>query len=97
MPKNKKNKIVELDKEHLRDLDGVTMDLDSYAKHTKPQIKTKNEPVKQTETKNEPKQPIGVFACNPVHIGWYTTGETKQQINYPIMAGAIKPNQEINN
>ena len=29
MPKNKKNKIVELDKEHLRDLDGVTMDLES--------------------------------------------------------------------
>ena len=60
MPKNKKNKIVELDKEHLRDLDGVTMDLESYAKHTKHQKEDKkNEPKEQS--KNEQKQPQSCY------------------------------------
>ena len=33
MANKKKNRIVELDPEHLREVDGVVFDLDSFARH----------------------------------------------------------------
>lgn len=50
------NKILEMDKEHLREIDGVVMDLDSYARHVA---------VTPPETPPQTNIPQPVASCPP--------------------------------
>lgn len=91
MANKKKNRIVELDPEHLREVDGVVFDLDSFARHCAPHPGPAS-PVPQTATPVPPDDtgaPAPVFLCDPVHIGWYPI--QIEGPSYPIMAGAVQP------
>lgn len=68
----KPRSILDLDPGKLRELNGVVLDLDSYAKHCPPPLPAAAEPSPdQTPRLSE-----------PVHVGWYHTEETTA---YPIM------------
>lgn len=91
MANKKKNRIVELDPEHLREVDGVVFDLDSFARHCAPHPGPAS-PAPQTATPVPPDDtgaPAPVFLCDPVHIGWYPI--QIEGPSYPIMAGAVQP------
>ena len=91
MANKKKNRIVELDPEHLREVDGVVFDLDSFARHCAPHPGPAS-PAQQTATPVPPDDtgaPAPVFLCDPVHIGWYPI--QIEGPSYPIMAGAVQP------
>lgn len=90
MSNTKKNRILQLDPVHFRELDGVVFDLDSFARHCAPHPKKTTEPLAVPQTVSEPK-PVSetpkqqaVFAYEPVHIGWYPVEIKGAQ--YPIMA-----------
>ena len=96
------NKILAMDPEHLREIDGVVLDLDSYARHLEaPQAP---EPLSQESKASEPSPPkpavsgsaapAPVFAAEPQHVGWYEPA-APEKIVYPIMAGAIPPQQGV--
>ena len=91
MANKKKNRIVELDPEHLREVDGVVFDLDSFARHCAPHPGPAS-PAPQAATPVPPDDtgaPAPVFLCDPVHIGWYPI--QIEGPSYPIMAGAVQP------
>ena len=91
MANKKKNRIVELDPEHLREVDGVVFDLDSFARHCAPHPGPAS-PAPQAATPVPPDDtgaPAPVFVCDPVHIGWYPI--QIEGPSYPIMAGAVQP------
>ncbi len=82
------HQILDLDREHLREIDGVVLDMDSYARHA--------ETAPTPEPQTEPAAPSAgqpVFAADPQHAGWYPKLEP-MQIPYPIMAGAVPPQTE---
>lgn len=97
------NKILELDKEHLREIDGVVLDEDSYARHAAPpEAPAPSAPALPTEEAPEPAAPQAeevpsaapapVFVVDPVHVGWYQPAEP-EAVSYPIMAGAMAPTE----
>ena len=91
MANKKKNRIVELDPEHLREVDGVVFDLDSFARHCAPHPGPAS-PAPQAAAPVPPDDagaPAPVFLCDPVHIGWYPI--QIEGPSYPIMAGAVQP------
>ena len=91
MANKKKNRIVEPDPEHLREVDGVVFDLDSFARHCAPHPGPAS-PAPQAATPVPPDDtgaPAPVFLCDPVHIGWYPI--QIEGPSYPIMAGAVQP------
>ena len=91
MANKKKNRIVELDPEHLREVDGVVFDLDSFARHCAPHPGPAS-PAPQAATPVPPDDtgaPAPVFLCDPVHIGWYPI--QIEGPSYPIMAGDVQP------
>ncbi|MFR4972228.1 MAG: hypothetical protein ACLUB2_01890 [Butyricicoccus pullicaecorum] len=84
MANKKRNRILELDPEHFREVDGVVFDLDSFARHCAPhpaphkptQTTQAAEPQVQTAQPSDGfsetgAMPAPVFFCDPVHIGWY--------------------------
>lgn len=92
MANTKKNRILDLDPEHFREVDGVVFDLDSFARHCAPHPAPKPEPVDMPETPAEMPDgsiPAPVFVCDPVHTGWYPV--RIEGPSYPIMAGAVQP------
>ncbi|MBS5149955.1 MAG: hypothetical protein Q4A63_06725 [Butyricicoccus pullicaecorum] len=99
MSNTKKNRILQLDPVHFRELDGVVFDLESFARHCAPHSAptalspcaqapiTATQPVYEMQPSNpEPSKPQAVFAYEPVHIGWYPI--TIKSAPYPIMADA---------
>lgn len=102
MSNTKKNRIVQLDPEHFRELDGVVFDLESFARHCAPHPKktavspaaenpiSAPQPVCETQDTPqpalEPPKQQAVFAYEPVHVGWYPV--TIKSAPYPIMANA---------
>ena len=103
MANKKKNRIVELDPEHLREVDGVVFDLDSFARHCAPHpapCPPAPAPTEPAVAESAPSEPIAesspgpapVFLCDPVHIGWYPI--RIEGPSYPVMAGAVQPGQQ---
>ena len=84
------NKILELDKEHLREIDGVTLDLDSYTRHIDSSGALSPEPAAPPTKESRPAAPAPVFAVDPVHVGWYEPA-VPTAAAYPMMAGALIP------
>lgn len=99
MAKKKKNRIVELDPEHFREVDGVVFDLDSFARHCAPHATpAPAQPAVSESAPSEPTtepslDPAPVFFCDPVHVGWYPI--RIEGPSYPVMAGAIQPGQQL--
>ena len=99
---SKPNSILALDPEHLRELDGVVLDADSYARHAPPRLAAPPAPAAfpavppAPAAQNAEAGPAGpgpVFAAEPQHVGWYqTNGQTAA---YPVMAGAVPPGQTV--
>lgn len=87
------NKILAMDREHLREIDGVVLDLDSYARHTAPEQPAQPPAASPAPAPAAPApaSPAPVFLVEPQHAGWY---ETKEKIAYPIMVGAVPPGQD---
>ena len=99
MSNTKKNRILQLDPSHFRELDGVVFDLESFARHCAPHSTqaapppcaqppiAATQPVCEMQPPNpeSPKQQA-VFAYEPMHIGWYPI--TVKSAPYPIMANA---------
>lgn len=93
--------ILAMNPEGFREIDGVVLDLESYAKHCAPPQEQAPAPAPAPsmpqdgpapESAPAPQQEApapGVFLSDPVHIGWYPAGE--QQVSYPIMGGEITP------
>lgn len=100
----RENGILNLDREHLREIDGVVFDLDSYERHCSA-APSNQDPSPAVDhpapaaapapsmDHDAPATPTGVFFCEPVHAGWYEPASA-QEVRYPIMAGAIAPNPE---
>ncbi|MDR3766975.1 MAG: hypothetical protein Q3Y08_08110 [Butyricicoccus sp.] len=93
------NKILAMDPEHLREIDGVVLDLDSYARHTAAPQAPEPLPQQPERPASEPPAPEAaapapVFAAEPQHVGWYEPA-TPEKIVYPVMAGAIPPQQGV--
>lgn len=86
------NKILELDKEHLREIDGVTLDLDSYTRHIDSSGAPSPEPAAPPTKESRPAAPAPVFAVDPVHVGWYEPA-VPTAAAYPVMAGALVPTE----
>lgn len=102
MSNTKKNRILQLDPVHFRELDGVVFDLESFARHCAPhQTETPQEKLLDTpqnvsapqpvytlkpQTTHEPPRQQAVFLYEPVHVGWYPVEVEGAQ--YPIMANA---------
>ena len=93
----KPNKILELDQEHLREIDGVVLDEDSYARHAAPIETPPAVPAREASAPAAPQAeeapsaaPAPVFVVDPVHVGWYAPA-TPEAVTYPIMAGAVIP------
>lgn len=84
--------ILDMDKEHLREIDGVVFDLDSYARHcmhdTPAPVAEVSASPQDTATDTQVTSPTPVFPCDPVHVGWH---ESTPESRYPIMAGATAP------
>ena len=97
MANKKKNRIVELDPEHLREVDGVVFYLDSVARPCAPHPAPRPAPAAPAAAPSETAPdlpgdagaPAPVFVCDPVHIGWYPI--QIEGPSYPIMAGAVQP------
>lgn len=81
MATTKRNRILELDPEHFRELDGVIFDEESFTRHCAPHPMPQAEPT--PEAISTP-MPQAVFDLSPVHVGWYPI-EVKTPA-YPIMA-----------
>lgn len=64
--------ILDLDPGKLRELDGVVLDLDSYAKHCPAPLP----PAADSSPSQAP------HLSEPVHVGWYRTEDTTA---YPVM------------
>ncbi len=104
MANQKRNRILELDPEHFREVDGVVFDLDSFARHCAPHP-APHKPTQTTQTaepqapavqpSDSPSEtgtiPAPVFLCDPVHIGWYPI--QIEGPSYPVMAAAMHPQQ----
>ncbi len=84
------NRILELDKEHLREIDGVTLDLDSYTRHIDSSGALSPEPAAPPTKESRPAAAAPVFAVDPVHVGWYEPA-VPTAAAYPVMAGALIP------
>lgn len=103
MANKKRNRILELDPEHFREVDGVVFDLDSFARHCAPHpapcppAQPKPAPqapaVQPSESPDAVSGPMPapVFLCDPVHVGWYPI--QIEGPSYPIMAGAVRPQE----
>ena len=77
--------ILAMDPEHYREIDGVAMDADSYERHSQPPAEEQAPPPAE-----EPDpQPMGVFAVDPYHEGWYPAEDGQPPV--PIMGGALPP------
>ena len=87
MSANQPNKILELDKEHLHEVDGVVLDQDCYERYLAAQHSSV--PEQFAEPAPTPAS-TPVFAAEPQHVGWYQPAESEES-RYPIMAGAIMP------
>ena len=79
------NGILAMDPENYREIDGVAMDADSYERHSQPPAEEQAPPPAE-----EPDpQPMGVFAVDPFHEGWYPAADGQPPV--PIMGGALPP------
>lgn len=94
LPPSAQNKILEMDKENLREIDGVVLDLDSYTRHTAAASAPPSPafdpvlPAPSASAQSENAHPAAVFASPPVHVGWYETAQPEEP-SYPMMAGAV--------
>ena len=76
MSANQPNKILELDKEHLHEVDGVVLDQDCYERYLAAQHSSV--PEQLAEPAPTP-APTPVFAAEPQHVGWYQSAETRRE------------------
>ncbi len=90
MSANQPNKILDLDREHLHEVDGVVLDQDCYERY----LAAQQSPLPEQAVAEPAPAPAPVFAVEPQHVGWYQSTES-EAIRYPMMAGAIAPGETV--
>lgn len=82
---SKPNGILAMNPEKYREIDGVVFDLDSYARHCKPDSEERH-----SQTDEAPSAaPAPVFAVDPYPDGWYPAEDGRPPV--PVMGGALPP------